>query len=244
MRIRASCERDGKKRLHASSTRNGGILIRCKPQAGLCPPWQRVRHRMRYGFAARAREAHAPGRKPALGRALAGNGVVGFHDISSLQFSGRFVWFSSRHMQRRSRTVNSLYSLVNNFHNRVCPICRIPSTPCPIPPSSAGKTPWHCSSNSRQALSPRVLRPRAWSKVSRPRCRYRPACGARSNRPGRWATSSRASSKPTAQNQPAGWTRFKAIVWCQTRPKNVSWNSRAVRGARRRRGANASLRGG
>jgi hypothetical protein len=109
--------------------------------------------------------------------------------------------------EQRKRTVNSLYSFVNPLRQSCLNSLHPAHHPCPTSPSLAGRTPCLSSGPMRRPLSPAVPHPKDWSSPSPPRYRSRRACGARSSRRDRLATSSRGRSSSTAASPRGGSMR-------------------------------------
>ncbi len=151
-------------------------------------------------------------RSPDLCGWVGSEGGPGFHDGA---FVSNFVEKLAACCSGKLRTVNSLYGAVKPLRQSCLnPLHLAPTRarwyaplPWKTPPSSAGITRSRCSRPMQKKRSLRACRPRVWSKALRSVCKSHPACGARSNRPGRLVTSWRGRLKRIAKSPRAGLTK-------------------------------------
>jgi len=144
------------------------------------------------------RSAHERSRAHAASGAC--DDVPGYHDEA---FRGR------RPFGRAIETVKIVYSGVNPLRQ-----CRLGFS-C-IRDTGSGRYHDHPKTQCAGAVSGlrgeedagrRRGAPKASSRPTPQRCRFRPACGARSSRPGRSATNWRARSRSSAASPGVGWTK-------------------------------------
>jgi hypothetical protein len=131
--------------------------------------------------------------------------------------------------ERRRRTVNSLYPVVNPLRQCCFEPSHLPHSTCPTPLLQEDRTRWPCFRPTQRRRSPPGLLPKDWSNRSRRRCRSPPACGARSSRRGRSATSSRDRSSLRAIGLPDGSTKLARTRRLRP-PKLLSSSSLCLRG--------------